>query len=185
MSDTSNPELIDNHDKRQDNPDAILDMSLEDILRLGLTSPVEDIEDDLSRDSVVDNEIGPGSGVWGDNHSGDGFVCNNDDEDNELVSSNEDQHQYATRAEANILSEYVGQLRDINNSRFDYLFDREADQQQQLKALENLLTVQEQEIEQYKKVLADFQHRMNKQSDLISKQEAQILQLEKRLSKSG
>lgn len=184
MSDTSNAELVGNHDKRQDNLHAILDMSLEDILRLGLTSPVEDIEDDLSGDSAVDNEIGPASGVWGDNHSGDGFLCNNDDEDDELVSSNEDQHQYATRAEVHILSEYVGQLRDINNSRFDYLFEREADQQQQLKALENLLTAQQQEIEQYKKV-AEFQHWMNKQLDLISKQAAQILQLEKRLSESG
>lgn len=55
-------------------------------------------------------------------------VSANDERDNESFPANEYQHQYATRAQVQHLSEYLGELRDLINAKFDYLFDRDADQ---------------------------------------------------------
>lgn len=193
MSNTSNSQLVDNHDQREDSPSSILDMSLEDILRLELAIPFEDSDDDLFRDDAVDNEIGSGSSV--DDPFVDGVVSNNDqadkenvsakDEgDNEVVSQNEDQHQYATRAQIQRLTDYLEEFRCKINDKFDYLFDREADQRQQLEQHKDVITAQQREIQQYKKVLAEHQQLMNKQADLIAEQAEQICELEKRLSES-
>ena len=54
-------------------------------------------------------------------------VSANDEGDNESFPANEYQHQYATRAQVQRLSEYLGELRDLINAKFDYLFDRGAD----------------------------------------------------------
>lgn len=190
---TSNFLLVDNHDEREESPSQILDLSLDDILRLGLVSPFEDIEDDdLFGDDAVDDETlsrdkdqpeqtdSSLSTVETSQH-----VSNNDEEDNGNVSPSEDQYQYAMRAEVQHLSEYLKELRHIFNDRFDYLFQRDTVQRQQLKEHENLLTAQQKEIEKFKKVLADHQRVINQQADLIAKQAEQIRQLEKHLSESG
>lgn len=201
---TSNFLLVGNHDMREDSPSQILDMSIDDILRLGLVSPFEDIEDDdLFGDDAVDDEtlsrdkyqpeqrdsslsqVETSQRVSNNDEEDNKNVSANDEQDDELVSLNEDQHQYATRAEVQHLSEYLKELRHIFNDRFDYLFQRDTVQRHQLKEHENLLTAQQKETEQVKKVLADHQRLINQQADLIAKQAEQIRQLEKRLSVSG